>query len=79
MLRKIESTDPSTFIMNHRHDFLKIYDNNWEDVYEYHYKNKKELEAKVLVALLENLMVSIPTALKIANAEVWLLGYVLES
>lgn len=32
---KMKKTDPSTFIMNHRHDFLKFYDNEWEEVYNY--------------------------------------------
>jgi hypothetical protein len=78
LLKKIENTDPSTFIMNHRHDFLKIYDNDWEEVYQ-HLNKRKPVEAKVFVVLLENLMVSIPTALKIAKAEDSLLRYVLKS
>lgn len=64
----MKKADPSTFIMNHRHDFLKIYDNKWSDVYDY-LKSKGKGEEKIFTIMLENLMIYIPTALKIANAE----------
>jgi exonuclease III len=59
----MKKTDHSTFIMNHRQDFLKIYDTKWIDVFN-HLKKRN----KVFVILLENLMINIPTAFKIANA-----------
>lgn len=64
--------------MNHRHDFLKIYDNNWSEVYK-HLEKKKAGEERVFIVLLESLMIYIPTALKIAKAEDSLLRYVLKS
>ena len=33
LINKLETADPSQFIMNHRHDFLRIYDNKWQEVY----------------------------------------------
>jgi hypothetical protein len=63
----MKKTDHSTFIMNHRQDFLKIYDTKWIDVFN-HLKKRNKDEEKVFVILLENLMVNIPTAFKIANA-----------
>lgn len=41
LLEKIKNADPKQFIMNHRHDFLKIYDNNWVEVYKQLEKKKK--------------------------------------
>jgi len=73
----MKKADPSTFIMNHRHDFLKIYDNKWSDVYDY-LKSKGKGEEKIFTIMLENLMIYIPTALKIANAEDELLRYVIK-
>lgn len=37
----MKKTDPSTFIMNHKHDFLKIYDNDWKNLYEHLAKRNK--------------------------------------
>lgn len=42
LIDKIKSTDPSTFIMNHRHDFLKVYDYKWSDVFNFFQSRKKE-------------------------------------
>lgn len=39
----MKKTDPSTFILNHKQDFLKIYDTNWEDVLM-HLKSKSKGE-----------------------------------
>lgn len=41
LIDKIKSTDPSTFIMNHRHDFLKVYDYKWSDVFNFFQGRKK--------------------------------------
>lgn len=76
MLEKMKKTDPATFIMNHKHDFLKIYDNDWKNLYE-HLVTRNKGEEKVFLVVFENLMIYIPTALKIAKAEESLIKYVL--
>lgn len=49
----MKKTDHSTFIMNHRQDFLKIYDTKWVDVYDYlRKKPKARSEDKIFVILL---------------------------
>ena len=63
----MKKTDHSTFIMNHRQDFLKFYDTKWIEVFN-HLKTRNKGEEKIFVVLLENLMIYIPTAFKIANA-----------
>jgi hypothetical protein len=40
----MKNTDPSTFILNHKHDFLKFYDNDWEEVYDYLEKQRNEVK-----------------------------------
>ena len=62
--------------MNHRHDFLRIYDNDWKDVFEF-LQARKQSEEKIFLCMLENLMVYIPTAFKIAKAESDLINYVI--
>jgi hypothetical protein len=37
----MKKTDHSTFIMNHRQDFLKFYDTEWLDVYTHLSKKGK--------------------------------------
>lgn len=51
LLEKMKKTDHSTFIMNHRQDFLKFYDTRWPDVHEHLVKRGKS-EEKIFVILL---------------------------
>ena len=41
LIKKLETSDPSHFIMNHRHDFLKIYDTKWDEVYTFLQERKQ--------------------------------------
>jgi hypothetical protein len=66
ILEKIRKSDPSSFIGNHKQDFLNIYEKKWDAVFEYLADNKKN-ELKICVAYLENLAIFIPTAFKIAK------------
>ena len=43
LVKKLSSTDPSMFIMNHRHDFLRIYDSSWKEVFDF-LKGRKQSE-----------------------------------
>jgi len=62
------------FILNHKLDFLHIYDYDWNKVYEYLLK-KHQKESNVFITYLQKLIILIPTALKIANVEESLLQY----
>ena len=76
LIKKLESSDPSQFIMNHRHDFLRIYDTKWDEVYTF-LQQRKQAEEKIFLCMMENILTYIPTALKIARAEDDLIYYVL--
>ena len=76
LIKKLESSDSSHFIMNHRHDFLRIYDTKWDEVYTF-LQERKQAEEKIFLCMMENILVYIPTALKIARAEDDLIYYVL--
>lgn len=47
----MKKTDHSTFIMNHRQDFLKFYDTKWIDVFN-HLKSRNKGEEKIFVVIL---------------------------
>lgn len=71
---KIKSSDPSIFILNHKLDFLHIYGFDWSRVIE-SLKKSKAREFSILINYLQKLIILIPTALKIANAEDSLIQY----
>lgn len=55
---------------------LRIYESDWEGLYELLAKRGNS-EEKIFLCMMENLMIEIPTALKIARAEDSLIDYVL--
>ena len=71
---KIKSSEPSIFIMNHKLDFLHIYNFDWSRVYTY-LKDNRRKEVSVLTNYLQRLIILIPTALRVAQAESSLVSY----
>lgn len=53
--------------MNHKLDFLHIYNFDWSKVYDYLKENRRR-EISVLTNYLQRLIILIPTALRVAQA-----------
>ena len=51
LIKKIKEQDPSVFILNHQQDFLKIYDYNWEKIYDY-LRSRQKNEENIFLCLL---------------------------
>lgn len=62
------------FILGHKLDFLHIYSYDWRKVYDY-IATERSKEKRIFLTYLQKLIVLIPTALKIANAEESLIQY----